>query len=119
MKLRTAFLSVLFLFLAAAAMATPTAGEASDPSAATLMAAWDLGPLATLGPTVSVLDPAPDLGPHFVPVQVLEQTAGTGPTSDFVCGFATGVGFALALSGVGAGVGVALGGVGVICGMFF
>ena len=64
MKLRITFTSILFLFLTGAAMATPTAGEGSDPGAATLMATWDLGPVATLAPAVSALQPGPGLGPH-------------------------------------------------------
>ena len=43
MKLRIAFLSTLFLFLAGAAMATPTVGEAPD---AALTTVWDLGQVA-------------------------------------------------------------------------
>ncbi|MDE2691481.1 MAG: hypothetical protein OXI49_13270 [Acidobacteriota bacterium] len=47
------------------------------------------------------------------------RTAGTGPTSDFLCGAATGAGFALTLSGVGTVAGVLLGGAGMACAMFF
>ncbi len=119
MKLRIAFLSVLFLFLAGAAMATPTAGEAQDPGAATLRATWDLGPVPTPAPDVSALQPAPGLGPQSLSDRVLARTAGAGPTSDFLCGAATGAGFALALTGVGAGPGLALAGAGMACAMFF
>lgn len=66
-----------------------------------------------------VHEPAIDLGRHSLPDQVLAQTAGRGPTSDFLCGAATGAGFALALSGVGAVPGVLLGGAGMACAMFF
>lgn len=68
---------------------------------------------------VSVLEPAPDLVQHSLTDEVLARTAGTGPTSDFLCGAATGAGFALALSGVGAGPGLALAGAGMVCAMFF
>lgn len=70
-------------------------------------------------PAVPVLEPAPDLVQHSLTDEVLAQTAGTGPTSDFLCGAATGAGFALALSGVGAGPGLALAGAGMVCAMFF
>ena len=119
MKLRIAFTSVLFLFLTGAAMATPTAGEASDPGAATLMATWDLGPVATPAPTESALQPAPGRGPHSLSDRTLARTAGAGPTSDFLCGFATGAGFALSLTGVGTIPGIVLGGAGMACAMFF
>lgn len=119
MKLRIAFLSVLFLFLAGTAMATPTAGQAPAPVAATLMAAWDLGPAATPAPAVSALQSGPGLGPQSLSDRVLARTAGAGPTSDFLCGAATGAGFALALTGVGAGPGLALAGAGMVCAMFF
>ncbi|MCY3592314.1 MAG: hypothetical protein OXH32_11875 [Acidobacteria bacterium] len=46
MKLRIAFLSLFFLFLTGAVMATPTTGEAPDSGDITLVAAWDLGPVA-------------------------------------------------------------------------
>ena len=72
-----------------------------------------------LRPAASVHEPAVDLGPHSLSDQVLARTVGTGPTSDFLCGAATGAGFALALSGVGAIPGVLLGGVGMACSMFF
>lgn len=67
----------------------------------------------------AVHEPAIDLGPHSLPNQVLAQTVGTGPTSDFLCGAAAGAGFALTLSGVGAIPGVLLGGAGMACAMFF
>lgn len=70
-------------------------------------------------PAVSVLEPAPGLGQHLLTDQVLMRTAGTGPTSDFLCGAATGAGFALTLSGVGTVAGVLLGGAGMACAMFF
>lgn len=63
MKLRIAFLSVLFLFLAGAALATPTTGDARDPSGATLVTDWDLGAVATpaygyaLGPQAPIQQP--------------------------------------------------------------
>lgn len=47
MKLRTAFLSTLFLFLAGAAMAVPTAGEPTVPAGAEFLAAWDTAPVAS------------------------------------------------------------------------
>lgn len=74
---------------------------------------------ADLSPSVSVRGPATDLGPHSLSDQVLDRTAGRGPTSDFLCGAATGAGFALALTGVGAGPGLALAGAGMVCAMFF
>lgn len=46
MKLRIALLSALFLLVAGTAMATPTSGEAPDSGDATLVAAWDLEPVA-------------------------------------------------------------------------
>lgn len=46
MKLRIALLSALFLLVAGTAMATPTAGEAPDSGDVTLVATWDLGPVA-------------------------------------------------------------------------
>ena len=67
----------------------------------------------------AVHEPAIDLGPHSLPNQALARTVGRGSTSDFLCGAATGLGFALALTGVGAGPGVLLGGVGMACSMFF
>lgn len=70
-------------------------------------------------PPVSVLDLATDLGPQSLADRVLARTAGAGPTSDFLCGAATGAGFALALSGVGTGPGLALAGAGMVCSMFF
>lgn len=60
-----------------------------------------------------------DLAPRPLPDQVLARTVGTGPTSDFLCGAATGAGFALTLSGVGTVAGVLLGGAGMACAMFF
>lgn len=74
---------------------------------------------ADLGSSAFVHGSATDIGPQSLSDQVLARTAGTGPTSDFLCGAATGAGFALALSGVGAGLGIALGGVGMACAMFF
>lgn len=74
---------------------------------------------ANLGSSAPVYGPATDLGPQPLSDQVLARTAGTGPTSDFLCGAATGAGFALALSGVGAGPGMALAGAGMVCAMFF
>lgn len=42
MKLRIALLSTLFLFLAGAALATPTGGETPAPGGTGILAAWDL-----------------------------------------------------------------------------
>ena len=67
----------------------------------------------------AVHEPAIDLGPHSLPNQVLARTVGRGSTSDFLCGAATGAGFALTLSGVGTVAGVLLGGAGMACAMFF
>ncbi len=119
MKLRIAFLSALFLFFAGATMAAPTVREAPDPGGVTMVTAWDLGSVATLAPAESALQPAPGLGPQSLSDRILARTAGAGPTSDFLCGAATGAGFALALSGVGAGPGLALAGAGMVCAMFF
>jgi len=119
MRYRIAFVSVLSLLFAGAAMATPTAGEVPDPGDTTLVTAWGLGPVATSAPAVSALQPAPSLGPQSLSDRVLARTAGAGPTSDFLCGAATGAGFALALTGVGAGPGLALAGAGMVCAMFF
>ena len=41
MKLRISFLSLFFLFLTGAVMATPTTGEAPGSGDVTLVAAWD------------------------------------------------------------------------------
>ena len=46
MNVRIALLSALFLLVAGTAMATPTAGEAPDSADTTLVAAWDLEPVA-------------------------------------------------------------------------
>lgn len=70
-------------------------------------------------PAATVLELAIDLGPQPLSDRFLARTAGAGPTSDFLCGAATGAGFALALSGVGAGLGLALAGAGMACSMFF
>ncbi len=72
-----------------------------------------------LRPAASVHEPSLDLDLRSLPDRVLARTAGRGSTSDFLCGAATGLGFALALTGVGAGPGVLLGGVGMACSMFF
>lgn len=72
-----------------------------------------------LRPAASVHEPSLDLDLRSLPDRVLARTAGTGPTSDFLCGAAAGAGFALTLSGVGAIPGVLLGGAGMACAMFF
>lgn len=46
MKPRIAFLSLFFLFLTGAVMATPTTGEAPGPDGISLVTAWDLEPAA-------------------------------------------------------------------------
>lgn len=102
----------LLPILACAALLFSAAGHAPDPPP-------DLPVESDLRPAVSVLEPAPGLGQHFLTDQVLARTAGTGPVSDFLCGAATGAGFALALTGVGAGAGLALAGAGMACAMFF
>lgn len=67
MKLRIALLSALFLFLAGGALAVPTAGEASDSSGATLVAAWDLE--AVTAPDGYALRPeAPTQTAQYFPV---------------------------------------------------
>ena len=102
----------LLPILACTALLSSAAGHAPDPPP-------DLAVESDLRPAVSVLEPAPGLGQHSLTDQVLARTAGAGPTSDFLCGAATGAGFALALSGVGAGPGLALAGAGMVCAMFF
>ncbi len=62
MKYRIAFLSLLFLFLAGVAMATPASGEAPAPDDAMLAAAWDLEPVA-----------APDNGYALAPHAGVEE----------------------------------------------
>lgn len=48
----------------------------------------------------------------------LEAVAGMGAGTDFLCGGVSGVGLAIALSGVGAPVGIGLAAAGVACSMF-
>lgn len=74
---------------------------------------------ADLSPSASVHGPDTDLGPQPLSDRVLARAAGTGPVSDFLCGAATGAGFALALTGVGTGPGLVLAGAGMACAMFF
>lgn len=59
MKLRIAFLSLLFLFLTGAAMATPTTGEARGPDDISLVAAWDLEPVAASAQSYALAPQAP------------------------------------------------------------
>ena len=98
--------------VACTALLFVAAGQVPDPRTYSLV---DAG----LGPSASVHGPDTAVGPYSLSDQVLTRTAGTGPTSDFLCGAATGAGFALALSGVGAGPGLALAGAGMVCAMFF
>lgn len=98
--------------VACTALLFVAAGQVPDPPT---YSAVDAG----LGTSASVHGPDTDAGSYSLSDQVLTRTAGTGPTSDFLCGAATGAGFALALSGVGAGLGIALGGIGMACAMFF
>lgn len=102
----------LLPILACSALLFSAAGHAPDSSPY-----WPVD--SDVRPAVSVLEPAPGLGQHFLTDQVLVRTAGTGPTSDFLCGAAAGAGFALSLTGVGAIPGVVLGGAGMVCAMFF
>lgn len=102
----------LLPILECTALLFSAAGHAPDPPP-------DLPVESDLRLSVSVHEPATDLRAHSLTDQVLERTAGTGPTSDFLCGAATGAGFALALTGVGAGPGLALAGAGMACAMFF
>lgn len=74
---------------------------------------------ADLSPSAPVYGPATDLDPQPLSDQVLARTTGAGPVSDFLCGAATGAGFALALTGVGTGPGLVLAGAGMACAMFF
>ena len=59
MKLRIVFVSALFLFLAGAAMATPTVADAPDPGVAGLVAAWEIEPVATPVHGYALAAPAP------------------------------------------------------------
>ena len=71
MKLRTTFLSVLFLSFAGAAMATPTVADAPDPGDSTLVTTWDLEPGVT--PVEGFALAAP------MPVQEPTELAAFGP----------------------------------------
>lgn len=70
-------------------------------------------------PAAPVIEFTIDLSPQPLSDEVLARTAGAGTASDFLCGAASGAGFALALSGVGAVPGLALAGAGMVCAMFF
>ncbi|MCY3592312.1 MAG: hypothetical protein OXH32_11865 [Acidobacteria bacterium] len=85
MRYRIAFLSVLSLFFAGAAMATPTAGEAHDPGDVTLVTTWGLGPVGT---SAQRLD-EPQLAAY----------RGTGWV-EAACAFGTGAGVPLAIGGL-------------------
>ena len=58
MKLRTTFLSLFSLFLAGAALATPTTGEVPGPDAAAFLADWDLDSPVTDGYALAPPPPA-------------------------------------------------------------
>lgn len=117
-KRRIAFLSVLFLFLAGAVQATPAQTRRANPDG-----------LGATAPT-SAIHPAPSamgfaVNPGLVTREVRELTdeqayaiIGSGSSSDFWCGVASGAGLALSASGVLTPVGVALGVGGIYCAVF-
>lgn len=63
MKLRIALASASFLFLAGAALATPTRDGAPNSDSATFVTAWDLEPVATPDDGYAFAPPAPVQGP--------------------------------------------------------
>ncbi len=73
---------------------------------------------SSFGPTPAHETPY-DSGLTVLDAYELKAVAGTGAGTDFACGFATGAGLVVTLSGIGAPVGVALGAIGVACSLFF
>lgn len=69
------------------------------------------------GPTVgSPAYPAHhDTGPTVLDALEMKAVSGTGAVTDFGCGFATGAGFILTVSGVAAPLGLALAGASLVC----
>lgn len=117
-KRRIAFLSILFLFLAGAVLATPEQARRADPAGLGATA-----PTSAIHPGPSTMDFA--VNPRLLTHEIRELTdtqadtiVGSGSSSDFWCGVAAGAGLVLSASGVLTPVGVALGAGGIYCAVF-
>ena len=95
-------------------MAAPSLASGAD-------SAPEIGPVTFGGSTASA--PAhgtgSDTGHTVLDTLEMRELTGTGPGIEFACGFASGAGLIMTLSGAAAPVGVGLAVVGVACSLFF
>ncbi len=80
-----------------------------------------LDPATLSGPTASApaYETAYAAGHTVLDALEMKGVAGTGAGTDFACGFMSGAGLVMTLSGVASPVGVTLGVGGVLCSLFF
>jgi len=109
MKQLASIATCLILFVAAP-------GLASDSDSAP-----SLDPATLSGPTASVpaYETAYAAGHTVLDALEMKSVTGAGPGTEFACGFISGAGLMMTISGVAAPVGVTLAAGGVLCSLFF
>jgi hypothetical protein len=106
----------LLAFVAVAALLVPASpGLASETDSHSFTATASSNSLLA---TPQIDKDANGAGPTVLTANNLEAVVGMGSGTDFLCGAASGLGLAIALSGVGAPVGIGLTAAGVACSMF-